>query len=211
MTTSPRALAGIFMLVASALAWTHLATAATNVCSGFNSFATFDNVVVIQGDTCVLSGFNVVQGNIKVEEGANLFICPDNDVAGNIKAPHGGTTVFITDQPGSHSNCGAGPKALGVTIDGNIDINNGNSFTLIGNPGGVVSVGGNVMVKTTQTVSITSWDGIAGNVIANGNGDVTIIGNTIVGNLKISGTTGTCDDGTSSTPNAVSGNFDGCP
>lgn len=178
-------------------------------CAGSFSFSTFKNIVVPAGSTCKLDRFNVVNGNIDVKSGGSLIICPDNKVNGNIKAEES-DTVFISDllfvspclPPGP-------PKALGITIGGNVDIKGAGSFTLLGNPSGVTSIGGNVMVKQTQDVRMENFDGIHGNVEAKDNVNVAITGNTIDGNLKIRGTTASCTG--DATNNSVGGNVDPCP
>lgn len=179
------------------------------LCRGSYSSSTFENVVVPKGNTCKLDRFNTVSGNIKVEEGASLIICPDNEIKGNIKA-EGADTVFISDllfvSPCSPPEA---PKALGITIGGNVDIKGAASFTLLGNPAGVTTIYGNIKVKNTQNVLIENFDGITGNVEAKSNGNVSITGNTIEGNLKIKGTTGSCRG--DETNNSVSGNTDACP
>lgn len=82
------------------------------------------------------------------------------------------------------------------------------SFSLIGNPAGVTAVDGNVLVKKTEDVTIKNFDGIDGNVMVLNNGDVEATGNTIGGNLVITGTTGSCTgDGTN---NTVSGKVKAC-
>lgn len=178
-----------------------------DVCVGNHSYSTFDNIVVPSGNTCKIDRFNVVSGNIKVEEGASLIICPDNEIKGNIKAEDA-DTVFISDllfvspcsPPGP-------PKALGITIGGNVDIKGASSFTLLGNPFGVTAINGNVNIKQTQNVRIENFTGIAGNVEVKNNGNVVVTGNTIGGNLKIKGTTGSCIEQN----NFVSGKVSSCP
>lgn len=180
----------------------------SDVCVGSHSYSTFNNIIVPSGNTCKIDRFNVVSGNIKVEEGASLIICPDNEIGGNIKA-HAADTIFISDLLTllCAPPIDAPPKALGITIGGNVDIKGVGSFTLLGNPLGVTSINGNVKVKHAQNVRIENFDGITGNVEAKNNITVTITGNTIGGSLKISGTTGSCTEQN----NFVSGKLNSCP
>jgi|TARA_Y100000310_G_scaffold75749_1_gene72128 hypothetical protein len=192
--------------IAILLAYIVVAASGKFSCTGTHTESSFNSIIVPQGETCTLEKFNEVSGDITVQQGASLIICPDNDIAGNIKAK-GADTVFISDQKIPPCALPPPPKALGITIGGSVKVKNANSFSLIGNPAGVTSIGKDVKVKDTQDVNIIDFDGIAGNVKAEKNGDVTITGNTIGKNLKIKGTTGSCVDA----DNSVGGKIKGCP
>jgi len=73
-----------------------MASAEYFFCSERQTFSAFNNIVVPEGQTCILDQFNVVHGDIEVKKGATLVVCPDNDVVGNVIAD-GAETVNITD------------------------------------------------------------------------------------------------------------------
>ena len=178
----------------------------SRTCIGNYSYTTFDDLVVPEGQTCMIARFNVVNGNIKVKEGASLIICPDNDIRGNIRA-NKPDTVFISDQiVGICAPTAPPPKALGITIGGDVKVEGGNSFTLLGNPLGVVAIKGNVEIKNMQTVEISQFV-VNGDVKMEHSGTVTVTDNVIGGDLKIKGTTGTCTEQN----NTVSGKLNSCP
>ena len=175
------------------------------VCTGEYSYASLNDLIVPKGQTCTIGRFNVVNGNIEVKEGANLVVCPDNDIHGNIKADRP-NSIFISDQLiGPCAPLSPPPKALGIIIDGDIKVESGNSFTLIGNPAGVVAVKGDVKIERTQTVAIMQFT-INGDVNIKHSTDVTVTDNVIGGDLKIKGTSGTCTENN----NSVSGKVDSC-
>jgi len=76
--------------------YTPFAAAEYFYCSERQTFSAFNNIVVPEGETCILDQWNVVQGDIEVKQGATLVICPDNDIIGNVIAD-GAETVHITD------------------------------------------------------------------------------------------------------------------
>ena len=179
---------------------------AKEACIGSHSFSSFNNLVVPKGQTCMIGRFNVVNGDIKVREGASLIVCPDNDIKGDIKA-NNPNTVFISDQLiGPCAPTAPPPKALGITIGGDVKVEGSSSFTLVGNPLGVVAINGDVKIKNTQTVEILQFT-VNGNVEVRNSGDVTVTDNTIGGDLKIKGTSGTCIE----QGNLVAGTVDTCP
>ena len=177
------------------------------ICNGSHTGSSFGSLLILEDTTCTLERFNVVNGDIKVKEGATLIICPDNDILGNIRA-NKPNTVFISDQ--SISPCSP-PKSLGITIQGDIEVKNGGTFRLIGNPySGVAIIEGRVKVKGMQTVEIRDFrtlSKIQGDVRVTNNADVTITGNTIEGKLDIKGTSGSCTE----SGNTVTGTVNGCP
>ena len=175
-------------------------------CVGNYSYTTLSDLVVPEGQTCMIGRFNVVNGDIKVKAGANLIICPDNDIRGDIKANRP-NTVFISDQIiGLCALTAPPPKALGITIGGDVKVEGGSNFTLLGNPLGVVAIKGNVKIKNMQTVAISQFT-INGDTEVKNNTDLTVTGNIIGGDLKIKGTSGTCIEQN----NSVSGKLDSCP
>lgn len=82
-----------------ALTITPTATAENFYCSDRQTFSAFNNIIVAEGQTCVLDQFNVVQGDIVVNKGATLIVCADNDIAGSILAD-GAETVSLIDAVG---------------------------------------------------------------------------------------------------------------
>lgn len=68
-------------------------------CNDRQTFSAFGNIIVPEGQTCVLDQFNVVKGDIIVKEGATLVVCADNDIAGSIIAD-GAETVALIDSLG---------------------------------------------------------------------------------------------------------------
>lgn len=190
-------------ILASILASTPSATAAPDVCVGSYSGSTFDDLVVPEGRTCQLNQFNVVNGNIKVKKAASLIICPDNSIQGDIRAKKPGT-IHISDLPAPP--CGP-QKALGITIGGDIRVRGGGVFRLLGNPSGLNLVEGDVVVVETQTIEIVNHTDLRGDVVVKHNGDVTVTGNTIGGDLRIRGTSGHCVE----SGNSVAGDVDSCP
>lgn len=177
------------------------------ICSGNYTYTSFGDLVVPQGQTCQLDQFNVVSGSIKVEKDANLIICPDNQIHGDIKA-HKANSVYISDQTGGLCSPA---KALGVTIDGDVKVAGGNSFTLLGNPwGGVAVIYGNVKAENVKSVSIQSFNNLSsilGNVNLEHNGYVLVADNIIGNDLKINSTTGSCTEQN----NSVFGKTNSCP
>ena len=201
----------LFVLLTYALVsqYVSVAVAKNNetVCAGSYSGTAFDgDLVVPKGQTCTIGRFNVVNGDINVREGANLIICPDNDIRGGIKANRP-NSVFISDQLiGPCAPLAPPPKALGITIAGDVRVENGGSFTLLGNPLGIVAVSGDVEIKKMQTVEILQFT-VNGDVAVKQSKDVTVTGNIIGGDLKIKGTSGTCVEQS----NSVTGKVDSCP
>ena len=98
------------------------------------------------------------------------------------------------------------PKALGITIGGDVKVEGGGNFTLVGNPLGVVAINKDVEIKNMQTVEILQFT-INGDVAVKHSGDVTVTENIIGGNLKIRSTSGNCIEHS----NSVAGNVDTCP
>lgn len=178
------------------------------ICVSSYSGTTFDNLVVPKGQTCQLDRFNVVNGDVRVEKDANLVICPDNEIHGDVKA-HKANSVYISDL--TDGPCGSAPKALGVTIDGDVKVEGANSVNLIGNPfGGVAVIKGDVKVENVAAVAIQSFNNLSsilGDVKIERSGDVTVTDNIIGGDLKIKGTNGTCTEQN----NSVSGKLNSCP
>ena len=177
------------------------------VCIGNYSGTSFGDLVVPEGQTCQLNQFNVVGGDLKVEKGANLIVCPDNHIQGSVKAHQPGS-VYISDIAGGLCSPA---KALGITIDGDVKVEGGGSVTLLGNPfGGVAVVKGDVKVENAQSVVIQSFANLSslqGDVKVSHSGDVTVTDNVIGGNLQIKGTSGSCTQQN----NSVTGKVDSCP
>lgn len=177
-------------------------------CVGNYSGASFGDLVVPKGQTCQLDRFNSVNGDIKVEKDASLIVCPDNDIHGDVKA-HKANSVYISDL--TEGPCGTAPKALGITIDGDVKIEGASSVSLIGNPfGGVAVIKGDVKVENAAAVVIQSFNNLSsilGDVKVSRSGDVTVTDNVITGDLKIKATTGVCTEQN----NSVSGKLNSCP
>lgn len=177
------------------------------VCTGNYSGTIFDGLIVPKGQTCQLDQFNVVNGDIKVEKGASLTVCPDNQIVGSVKA-HKSNNVYISDLTGGPCSPA---KALGVSIGGDIKVEGGNSVSLIGNPnGGVAVIEGNIKIENVGTVTIQFFNNLSaikGDVKVNHSGEVTITDNVIGDDLNIKGTTGSCTEQN----NSVSGKLDSCP
>ena len=200
-----------FMAIFTVILFSYSPSATANdfVCTGTHNGATFfDNIVVPEGETCTLNMSDVI-GNIQVSVGASLFILPDSSVTGNIQA-NGADVVCISDQQVSPCQTAPPPtlpppKSRGITIGGDVEINDTNEFTLIGNPSGVTVISGNVQVKNTQSVEITDFDGIAGNVKVEDSTTVSVTGNTIDGNLELISNVNCSESG-----NTVDGNNPGC-
>lgn len=176
-------------------------------CVGNYTFTTFGDLFVPRGQTCQLDQFNTVNGNIRVEKDANLIVCPDNEIHGDIKASKAGS-VYVSDLTGGPCSPG---KALGITIDGDVQAENTGSVTLAGNPwGGVAIVKGSVKLENVAAVSIQYFSNLSsiwGDVKIEHGGDVVVADNVIGGDLKIKATTGTCLEQN----NSVSGKFNSCP
>ncbi len=272
ITFSAILITSIAAVMTLAIVSSPLATADTFYCSGSQTFSAFNNIVVTEGQTCVLGQFNVVEGNIQVEKGATLIVCADNDIAGNIEANgaklvelidyltitcaetmakggnqdnafrHGnvsfvnkaGTVGHLTSSPSygdngffvfripgdqalqscsvpvvgqfsiwtvsppnSHKASGVTAgcnKALGLVVLGDINIQNTESFKLIGNTNGISIVRGDVSVQNTQTVEITNVAGVAntgfgigGNLEISTSVDCIVRGNTIAGSTILDG------------------------
>ena len=180
----------------------------TEVCVGNYVNTSFGDLVVPKDETCQLDRFNVVSGNIKVEKGASLIVCPDNEIQGSVNA-HKPNTVFISDltvglcqsQP---------PKALGITIGGDVKVEGGDSVSLIGNPdGGVAVIQGNVKMENVGAVVIQFFNNLSSiqsDVKIEHSGNVSVLDNVINGDLKIKGTTGSCVE----QGNSVSGKLSPC-
>lgn len=177
------------------------------VCTGDHSNSSFNDLIVPEGATCTLTKFNEVDGSIRVDAGATLIVCPDNNIAGSVRAK-GATKVFISDQ--TIAPC-AEPKALGVTIGGDVNVKSGGILRLIGNPsGGVAIIEGKVKAKNMQTVEIKDFRNLStimGDVKVEQSTNVTVTGNTLGKNLKIDGTSGNCTEQN----NTVAGRTDTCP
>jgi len=198
------------------------------VCTGPIGGLTVNNLLVPQGATCTMNQFNLVLGSITVEDNAILFVCADNEIVGNVVAGEG-TRLFIRDT--LFTACEAGTKALGINIGGDIIQNGGLSFTLEGNtsPTAEMNIEGNIEITNTRTIRIQNFNdqGIQGFVritdtiirsfisanTFNGNLEIIdsnnslIFGNSIGGDLLISGSTGTCSE----FDNVVAGITDPCP
>lgn len=176
-------------------------------CVGNFAGTSFGNLIVPEGQTCQLNRFNVVDGSIKLEKGASLIVCPDNEIRGDVKA-HQANSVFISDLVGGP----CGPiKALGITIGGDVKVEGGSSVSLIGNPdGGVAVIKGTVKVENVESVSIQSFNSLSrieGDVEVKHGGGVIVADNTIGGDLKIKDTSGVCIEQN----NLVSGKINSCP
>ena len=83
-------------MISAIATFTPSATAEYFYCSERQTFSAFNNIIVPEGQTCVLDQFNVVQGDIQVEQGASLYVYADNDIAGSIMAD-GAETVYLID------------------------------------------------------------------------------------------------------------------
>lgn len=177
------------------------------VCVGNYSGTSFGGLVVPESETCQLDRFNVINGDVKVEKGASLVVCPDNEIHGSVKA-HKPNNVYISDLTGGP--CGLA-KALGVTIDRDVHIEGGTSVSLLGNPyGGVAVIKGNIKVENVGSVLIQHFNNLSsilGDVKVSHSGDVTVTDNVIGGDLKIKGTIGQCAEQN----NSVSGKLTSCP
>lgn len=178
-----------------------------DVCIGSFAGTSFGNLVVPKDQTCQLNQFNVVNGDVKVEKGASLIVCPDNQIKGSVKA-HQPNSVYISDLTGGPCSPA---KALGITIDGDVKVEGGNSVSLTGNPwGGIAVIKGSVKIEKVAGVSIQSFNNlskIVGDVKIEHSSNVTVADNVIGGNLKINGTTGSCTQQN----NSVSGKLSSCP
>jgi len=106
------------------LTFTPSATADTFYCSGGQTFSAFNNIIVPEGQTCVLGQFNVVQGDIEVKQGASLYVYADNDIAGSVIAD-GAETVYIAD---------VGAPAYDLTMGKPAGVNARGIITFINNP-----------------------------------------------------------------------------
>ncbi|PCJ82901.1 MAG: hypothetical protein COA57_12635 [Flavobacteriales bacterium] len=152
---------------------------------------TSGNQIVPEGKTlCVVNGATLT-GNIKTD-GGNIIVKEGSTVTGNLKVDKGdtGTLGSITIEGAS-------------TVGGNVKIDESSAITVNGS-----TVSGNVKADETQDVKMDN-NNVNGNVKVDDCNNVSVTGNTIGGNLKIDDTTGSCDS--SSTPNNVTGNVDGCP
>lgn len=103
--------------------YTPSATAEYFYCSDRQTFSAFNNIVVPEGQTCILDQFNVVRGDIEVKQGATLVVCPDNDIAGSVRAD-GADTVKLSDileppciSPLSHGGSTADPMGTVSSIN----------------------------------------------------------------------------------------------
>ena len=157
------------------------------VCDITISVDTRGSQEVPEGQTlCVVNGATI-SGNIKTD-GGNIIVTEASTVTGIVKADIGdfGTLPSIIIEGGS---------TVGV-----VKIDEGSRLTLTDS-----TVSGKVKADETQEVTVTG--STIGNVKLVDSGDVSVTGNTIGGSLRISGTTGTCDD----SGNTVTGTTDGCP
>ena len=203
-------------MISAIATYTPSATAETFYCSDRQTFSAFNNIIVPEGQTCVLDQFNVVQGNIEVRQGASLYVYADNDIAGNVIAD-GAETVYLADfvPPNARTMDDDDdddardddddarddddddddgvvappppPKARGLVILGSVDVQNTNNFSLIGNPEGISIVRGDISILNTETVKIVDIDEINGNLEISTSASCDISNNVISGSTELGG------------------------
>jgi hypothetical protein len=155
------------------------------------------NLTVPAGDSCTLNSDVTVDGNVRVDSGASLFIQPGPvKIGGNLLATSPGCSVLITAFApvtiGGNveiENC-AGEAGYEVETGGNVKI--GGNFTCNGASGGCFAQGGSVDGNVTEDDNPADGSTVqnikvGGNVEANDNAVAFVTGNTIGGNLKCTG------------------------
>lgn len=110
------------ILLPSLLAVT-LANAAETTCIGTLPAGTYDSVVVPAGASCTLLTGVMVKGNVIVNQGASLNTAPNNITIGK---------NLIGTSPNNIIIAAPGTPTDGITINGNISIDNVTNLTICG-------------------------------------------------------------------------------